>query len=228
MAASAATPASTTRTISRGSSPGAQGHGRSEAARHLRRRATAGRQVHRRAGLHALRHTHRDLSRRDRLPAARARLQCRDRLPLPLAGGDVARTPMPRCTTIRARRAAGPARARRISGSSGTASASRRSICSAAASCCWRRAGRTAGTRPHARRPPISRRCLLMPSSSAHDLGDPEGRFDSAYGLSPTGAVLVRPDGFVAAGVAAISGLPADARSGAFQRALGTAFVRKA
>jgi putative polyketide hydroxylase len=30
------------------------------------------------------------------------------------------------------------------------------------------------------------------------DLRDPDGRFCSAYGLSPAGACLVRPDGFVA------------------------------
>ena len=30
------------------------------------------------------------------------------------------------------------------------------------------------------------------------DIGDPEGRFAEAYGLSPSGAVIVRPDGFVA------------------------------
>ena len=29
-------------------------------------------------------------------------------------------------------------------------------------------------------------------------LGDPEARFAPAYGLSPSGAVLVRPDGFIA------------------------------
>ncbi|MGA9323012.1 MAG: hypothetical protein WBW06_18330, partial [Xanthobacteraceae bacterium] len=37
----------------------------------------------------------------------------------------------------------------------------------------------------------------------AHDVGrgdvsDPDGRFADAYGLSPSGAVIVRPDGFVA------------------------------
>jgi len=29
------------------------------------------------------------------------------------------------------------------------------------------------------------------------DLADPENRFCTTYGLSPTGACLVRPDGFV-------------------------------
>jgi len=29
------------------------------------------------------------------------------------------------------------------------------------------------------------------------DLADPEGRFPGAYGISPSGAVIVRPDGFV-------------------------------
>ena len=32
----------------------------------------------------------------------------------------------------------------------------------------------------------------------AGDLTDPDGRFADGYGLSPSGAVLVRPDGFVA------------------------------
>lgn len=30
------------------------------------------------------------------------------------------------------------------------------------------------------------------------EIGDPEGRFAEAYGLSPSGAVIIRPDGFVA------------------------------
>jgi len=30
------------------------------------------------------------------------------------------------------------------------------------------------------------------------ELADPEGRFPAAYGLTPSGASLVRPDGFVA------------------------------
>jgi putative polyketide hydroxylase len=29
------------------------------------------------------------------------------------------------------------------------------------------------------------------------EIGDPDGAFEQAYGLSPTGAVLVRPDGFI-------------------------------
>ena len=44
----------------------------SEAARHLRRRAPAGEQVHGRAGLYALCHAHGALSRRQGLPAAGA------------------------------------------------------------------------------------------------------------------------------------------------------------
>jgi hypothetical protein len=31
-----------------------------------------------------------------------------------------------------------------------------------------------------------------------HAFNDPEGRFTAAYGISPSGAALVRPDGFVA------------------------------
>jgi putative polyketide hydroxylase len=56
----------------------------------------------------------------------------------------------------------------------------------------------------------------------AGDLDDPEGRFSRAYGTSADGAVLIRPDGFVAwrqatsgdaagleAALAAIRGRPA-------------------
>ena len=52
----------------------------------LRGRAQAGRQVHRRAGLYALCHAHRALSRRQGLRAAGQRFQHRARLSLPLAG----------------------------------------------------------------------------------------------------------------------------------------------
>jgi 2-polyprenyl-6-methoxyphenol hydroxylase-like FAD-dependent oxidoreductase len=54
------------------------------------------------------------------------------------------------------------------------------------------------------------------------DLADPEGRMEAAYGLSPTGAALVRPDGFV--GWRAAS-LPADA-SAALSGALGRLLLK--
>jgi 2-polyprenyl-6-methoxyphenol hydroxylase-like FAD-dependent oxidoreductase len=54
------------------------------------------------------------------------------------------------------------------------------------------------------------------------DVRDPEGRFEAAYGLSPAGAVLVRPDGFV--GWRAAS-LPADA-PGALSQALGQLLLK--
>ncbi|MGC2332620.1 MAG: hypothetical protein WA581_14290 [Candidatus Acidiferrales bacterium] len=37
-----------------------------------------------------------------------------------------------------------------------------------------------------------------MSTKSADGLADPTGDFSSAYGIQPSGAVLVRPDGFVA------------------------------
>ena len=55
------------------------------------------------------------------------------------------------------------------------------------------------GARRATRRGPVCRACSSMPiASAAPDLRDPEGRFCAAYGLQPTGACLVRPDGFVA------------------------------
>jgi putative polyketide hydroxylase len=35
-------------------------------------------------------------------------------------------------------------------------------------------------------------------SSGATEIVDPAGAFRAAYGISPSGAVLIRPDGFVA------------------------------
>ena len=63
---------------------------------------------------------------------------------------------------IRARRSAGPARARHIFGSRRTASASRRSICSAQASRCWLR-GRA--------QPGVQRRVKQRAPASAIDAG---------------------------------------------------------
>jgi putative polyketide hydroxylase len=43
---------------------------------------------------------------------------------------------------------------------------------------------------------------LGLPLDAHHldrgDVGDPDGQLAAAYGLSPSGAVIVRPDGFVA------------------------------
>jgi putative polyketide hydroxylase len=52
----------------------------------------------------------------------------------------------------------------------------------------------------------------------AGELGDVAGRFSAAYGVSGDGAVLIRPDGFIAWRHAAAA--DADG-AGAFERALG-------
>ena len=49
---------------------------------------------------------------------------------------------------------------------------------------------------------------------------DPEGRFASSYGLSASGATLVRPDGFVAWRAHALAGEPARALSDVLQKVL--------
>jgi hypothetical protein len=53
------------------------------------------------------------------------------------------------------------------------------------------------------------------------DLGDPEGRFCSSYGLAQAGACLVRPDGFVAWRAKSADGDAARALDGAMRVALG-------
>jgi glutathione S-transferase len=53
------------------------------------------------------------------------------------------------------------------------------------------------------------------------DLRDPAGRFTMDYGLTETGAVLVRPDGFVAWRAKSLSGNPEAELSAAFARLLG-------
>ena len=52
----------------------------------------------------------------------------------------------------------------------------------------------------------------------AHYLGDDE--FADAYGISPSGAVLVRPDGFVAWRAGTLSDRPADDVAAALRTAL--------
>jgi len=58
----------------------------------------------------------------------------------------------------------------------------------------------------------------------AHRIVEPE--FPNAYGISPSGATLVRPDGFVAARWPSASGQPADDAAGELTRALGAALAR--
>jgi 2-polyprenyl-6-methoxyphenol hydroxylase-like FAD-dependent oxidoreductase len=54
-------------------------------------------------------------------------------------------------------------------------------------------------------------------------LGDPDNAFPSAYGITPTGAVLVRPDGFVAWRAASAEGASAPALAEAVDTVLGRA-----
>ena len=55
-------------------------------------------------------------------------------------------------------------------------------------------------------------------------LGDPDGSFPEAYGITPAGAVLVRPDGFVAWRAAGAD----DASAQALTEVLDTALCRTA
>jgi putative polyketide hydroxylase len=52
------------------------------------------------------------------------------------------------------------------------------------------------------------------------DLADPDSRFCAAYGISPDGAVLVRPDGFVAWRAADASGATVETMTGVLSRVL--------
>jgi putative polyketide hydroxylase len=51
-------------------------------------------------------------------------------------------------------------------------------------------------------------------------LADPEGCFPGAYGISPSGAVLVRPDGFVGWRAPEAAGAPEQALRQALQTLL--------
>ena len=103
------------------------------------------------------------------------------------------------CTTTRASHSADPARGLRTSGSIAPATGSRRSICSAARSSCLQPSRAPPGARPPARRPAVSRDSSWRPIAWEPRLcAIPTCAFQEAYGLSGAGAVLVRPDGFVA------------------------------
>ena len=78
----------------------------------------------------------------------------------------------------------------------------------------WRAAAKAAA----AKHPGVPVACHVVGS----DLGDPDGAFEAAYGLSPTGAALVRPDGVVGWRAAT---LPADA-SVALSSALGRLLLK--
>jgi hypothetical protein len=105
---------------------------------------------------------------------------------------------MARDTTIHGSHWGGRGRVRRISSWNGTGNEYRPSTCSAAnfvllagpEGAAWCEAGRIEAAR-------LSDVQLDVHRVGRTDLADPENRFCSAYGLPPTGACLVRPDGFV-------------------------------
>ena len=87
----------------------AEGRRRPAAARHLRGGAPAGGEVHRRAGVHALRDAHRAVPRRNRTFSRLRRLRHRARLPLPLSGASSQnRRPARRADHEHPSRVAGP------------------------------------------------------------------------------------------------------------------------
>jgi putative polyketide hydroxylase len=93
-----------------------------------------------------------------------------------------------RCTSTPGSPRADPEPGHRTSSSTATARGCPRWTCSAGTSCCW----------PDPRALPGR----LGVDLDAHVVGgtglaDPQGCFPGAYGISPSGAVLARPDGFV-------------------------------
>jgi putative polyketide hydroxylase len=71
----------------------------------------------------------------------------------------------------------------------------------------WAHAGKTAGIATHR-------------VGASGDLGDPDGAFFETYGITPLGAVLVRPDGFVAWRADSAEGASAQALTEALDTAL--------
>ena len=154
----------------------AERRGGSRPARDLRRRAPTRRRVHRRAGLHPLRPAARPGARQGEPDADRRRGDGRARLPLPLRRGDSG--------ARRGRLAVGgPARA---DGAPRLARASLRPR---------RRALDARPVRAGLRRAHGPQR-HRDEEIEEHRIDDPG--FAEAYGIGPAGAVLVRPDGFVA------------------------------
>ena len=120
---------------------------------------------------------------------------------------------------IRARRSAGLARARHIFGSRRTASAYQLSICSAPASRCWLRRRAQPGVQRGVKQ--RTRRSLSLDAYTfGQELRDPENGFAAAYGITATGAVLVRPDGFVAWRAKSAEMKPLDTLKGLLARLL--------
>ena len=109
-----------------------------------------------------------------------------------------------------------------MSGWSATGSGFVRSTCSARRSCCSPGRRARPGARPRRAAAKAFAGLDLDATASATELRDPDGGFAPAYGLSPGGAVLVRPDGFVGWRAAAM----ADDPQAVIARALGAMLMR--
>ena len=125
-----------------------------------------------------------------------------------------------RCTSTPGSPRADPERGRRTSSSTATARGCPRWTCSAGTSCCW----------PGPRALPGRPRRWPWPTGSGWastrtwwgepGWPTPEGCFPGAYGISPSGAVLVRPDGFVGWRAPEAAGAPEQALRQALQTLL--------
>ena len=197
-----------------------QGKAGAGTARDLRDRAQAGRQVHRRAGLHALCHAHRALSRRQGLRAAGQRLQHRARLSLSLArrrrgGQDEKVHDDPRQTFGRPGSRAPHVWLER-DGKRGVDHRPHRQVVHAD-----RRARRASAWCARGQRGrETARRQARSALRRRRRLRDPEGGFLQAYGLPAAGAALIRPDGFVAWRATSAPGDPEAAMASALRSIL--------
>src|ERR1700685_3968726 len=89
------------------------------------------------------------------------------------------------------------ARARRIFGSSRPDAGCRRSIYSTRTSCFWQRRAVRHGFSPRSAPASHFPGLPFVAYRFGSDLADRSGRFTGLYGLTDTGAALIRPDGFV-------------------------------
>ena len=189
---------------------GAEGRRRTGAARHLRDRASAGGEVHRRTGLHALRHAFGDVSRGEGFPAAgndfNIELGYIYRSPAIISEDDVERgSEDPRDSQGRPGSRAPHLWIERH-GPSTTLGAGQRvstldlfgrgfALLTTAGGAAWVDASRAAA------------RQFNGLDFDAHVIRSDE--FAAAYGIGDNGAVLVRPDGFIAWRARAITSDPA-------------------
>ena len=115
----------------------------------------------------------------------------------------------------------GPAAARLMSGCGAATNRSRPSTCSARTSCCWPAARAMHGERPRRASARRGRRCAPISIGENGDLSDPDGNWHEAYGVDADGAVLVRPDGYVAWRSRSGASNPAEALRAALDRVFG-------